>query len=101
MVAIFQLIMDWRSSWQSWGLTLAILGIDLSSYYGENLSGKNVQQMFQESDIILLQFQELLLGVDKEDGQCNSMEIFDIARRYFELCTLCDYFFSSARTHFG
>jgi hypothetical protein len=47
---------------------LAILGINQAAYHGGNLNGKNVQQMFQESDKIVLQFQELLLRVDEEDG---------------------------------
>jgi hypothetical protein len=47
---------------------LAILGIDQAAYHGGDLNGKNVQQMFQESNSIFLQFQELLLGVDEEDG---------------------------------
>ena len=50
---------------------LAILGIDRAAYHGGDLNGKNVQQMFQESDSIFLQFQELLLGVDEEDGRCK------------------------------
>ncbi len=80
---------------------LAILGIDRAAYHGGDLNGKNVQQMFQESDIIFSQFQELLLGVDEEDGRCNDEEVIDIIRRYSELCTLFDYLFSMARTPTG
>jgi hypothetical protein len=32
-------------------------------------NGKNVQQMFHGSHSIFLYFQELLLGVDDEDGR--------------------------------
>jgi hypothetical protein len=35
---------------------LTILGIDRAAYHGGNLNGKNVQQMFQESDTIFSQF---------------------------------------------
>jgi hypothetical protein len=80
---------------------LAILGIDRAAYHGGGLNGKNVQQMFQESDAIFLQFQELLLGVDEEDGRCNNEEVIDIIRQYSELCTLFDYLFSMARTPTG
>jgi hypothetical protein len=48
-----------------------------------------------------LQFQELLLGVDEEDGWCGNEEIIDVIRRYSELCTLFDYLFSMARTPAG
>ena len=54
--------------------------------------------MFQESNSIFLQFQELLLGVDEEDGWCRNEEIVDIIHQYSELCTLLDYLFSMART---
>jgi hypothetical protein len=47
---------------------LAILGMDPAAYHGGDLHGKNVQEMFQKSDSIFLQFQELPLGVDEEDG---------------------------------
>jgi hypothetical protein len=47
---------------------LAIFGIDRAAYHGGDLNGKNVQQMFQESDDIFLQFKELLLEVDKDKG---------------------------------
>jgi hypothetical protein len=70
-----------RKLWTNWGKKgivgicqlrtekiLAILGINQAAYHGGNLNGKNVQQMFQESDKIVLQFQELLLRVDEEDG---------------------------------
>jgi hypothetical protein len=80
---------------------LATLGIDRAAYHGGDLNGKNVQQMFQESDIIFSQFQELLLGVDEVDGRCGNEEIIDIVRRYSELCTLFDYLFSMARTPTG
>jgi hypothetical protein len=59
--------MDYGSYWQS-------LGIDRAAYHQVNLNGKNVQQMFQESDIMFSQFQELLLEADEEDGQCNNGE---------------------------
>jgi hypothetical protein len=49
-------------------MILTILGIIQATYRGGNLNGKNVRQMFQESDKMVLQFQELLLGVDEEDG---------------------------------
>jgi hypothetical protein len=77
---------------------LAILGIDQVANHGGGLNGKNVQQMFQESDNIFLQFKELLLGVDEEDGRCDDEEVIGIVRRYFELCTLFDYLFLMART---
>ena len=80
---------------------LAILGIDRAAYHGGDLNGKDVQQMFQESDSIFLQFQELLLGVDEEDGRCKNEEIIDVIRRYSELCTLFDHLFSMARTPAG
>jgi hypothetical protein len=80
---------------------LAILGIDQAAYHGGNLNGKNVQQMFQESDNIFSQFKELLLGVDEEDGRCEDEEVIDIVRRYSELCTLFGYLFSMARTPTG
>ena len=80
---------------------LATLGIDRAAYHGGDLNGKNVQQMFQESDSIFLQFQELLLGVDEEDGRCGNEEIIDVVRRYTELCTLFDHLFSMARTPAG
>jgi hypothetical protein len=51
---------------------LAILGIDRAAYPRGDLNGKNVHQMFQESDSIFLQFQELLLGVDEEDGNAET-----------------------------
>jgi hypothetical protein len=76
---------------------LAILGIDRAAYHGGDLNGKNVQQMFQESDNIFLQFKALLLGVDEEDGRCDDEEVINIVRRYSELCTLFDYLFSMAR----
>jgi hypothetical protein len=47
---------------------LAILGIDQAAYHEGDLNGKNLQQMFQESDQFFSQFKELLLGVDAEDG---------------------------------
>jgi hypothetical protein len=74
------------------------------AYHGGDLNGKNIQQiMFQESDIIFSQFQELLvLGVNEEDGRCNNKEVLiDIVRRYYELCTLFVYLFSLARTPTG
>jgi hypothetical protein len=78
---------------------LAILGIDRAAYHGGDLNGKNVQQMFQESDDIFAKFQELLLEVDEEEeGRCSDDEISDMIRRYSELCTLFDYLFSMART---
>jgi hypothetical protein len=80
---------------------LAILGIGRAAYHGGDLNGKNVQQMFQESDSIFLQFQELLLGVDEEDGRCKNEEIIDVIRRYSELCMLFDHLFSMARTPAG
>jgi hypothetical protein len=80
---------------------LAILGIDRAAHHGGDLNGKNVQQMFQESDSIFLQFQELLLGVDEEDGRCKNEEIIDVIRWYSELCTLFDHLFSMARTPAG
>jgi hypothetical protein len=81
---------------------LATLGIgDRAAYHGGGLNGKNVQQMFQESDNIFSQFKELLLGVDEEDGRCDNEEVIDIVRRYSELCTLFDYLFSMARTPTG
>ena len=80
---------------------LAILGIDRAAYHGGDLNGKNVQQMFQESDSIFLQFQELLLRVDEEDGRCKNEEIIDVICRYSELCTLFDHLFSMARTPAG
>jgi hypothetical protein len=81
---------------------LAILGIDRAAYHGGDLNGKNVQQMFQESDDIFLQFKELLLEVDEEEqGRCSDDEISDMIRRYSELCTLFDYLFSMARTPNG
>jgi hypothetical protein len=69
---------------------LAILGIDQAAYHGGDLNGKNVQQMFQESYIIFSQFQEMILGVDEEDGRYGNEEVIDIVRRYSELCTLFD-----------
>jgi hypothetical protein len=80
---------------------LAVLWIDRAAYHGGDLNGKNVQQMFQESDAIFLQFQELLLEVDEEYGRCGDEEIVNIVRRYSELCTLFDYLFSMARTPNG
>jgi hypothetical protein len=80
---------------------LAILGIDRAPYHGGDLNGKNIQQMFQESDNILSQFKELLLGVNEEDGRCDDIAVIDIVRRYSELCTLFDYLFSMARTPTG
>jgi hypothetical protein len=81
---------------------LAILGIDRAAYHGGDLNGKNVQQMFQESDEIFEKFKELLLEVDQEEeGQCSDDEISDMIRRYSELCTLFDYLFSMARTPNG
>jgi hypothetical protein len=56
--------------------------------------------MFQESNSIFLQFQELLLGVDEEDGQCGNEEI-NVICPYSELCTLFDYLFPMARTPAG
>jgi hypothetical protein len=35
---------------------LTILGINRAAYHAGNLNGKNVQQMFQESDTIFSQF---------------------------------------------
>jgi hypothetical protein len=81
---------------------LAILGIDRAAYHGGDLNGKNVQQMFQESDEIFEKFKELLLEVDEEEeGRCSDDEISDMIRRYSELCTLFDYLFSMARTPNG
>jgi hypothetical protein len=81
---------------------LAILGIDRAAYHGGDLNGKNVQQMFQESDEIFEKFKELLLEVDQEEeGRCSDDEIGDMIRRYSELCTLFDYLFSMARTPNG
>jgi hypothetical protein len=80
---------------------LAILGIDRAAYHGGDLNGKNVQQMFQESNDIFLQFKELLLEVDEDEGRCSDDEISDMIRRYSELCTLFDYLFSMARTPNG
>jgi hypothetical protein len=59
---------------------LAIMGIDQVAYHGGDLNGKNVQQMFQETDNILSQFKELLLGVDEEDRRCGGEEVIDIVR---------------------
>jgi hypothetical protein len=61
---------------------LAILGIDRAAYHGGNLNDKNIQKMFQESDSIFLQFQELLLQVDEEDGRCGNKEIIDVVHWY-------------------
>ncbi|WP_288993338.1 hypothetical protein [uncultured Marinobacter sp.] len=80
---------------------MAILGIDQAAYHGGDLNGKNVQQMFQESYIIFSQLQEMILGVDEEDGRYGNEEVIDIIRRYSELCTLFDYLFSMARTPTG
>jgi hypothetical protein len=80
---------------------LAILGIDRAAYHGGDLNGKNVQQMFQESDDIFSKFKELLLQVDVEEGRCSDEEIADMIRRYSEVCTLFDYLFSMARTPTG
>jgi hypothetical protein len=41
---------------------LAVLGIDRAAYHGGDLNGKNVQQMFQESDKFFERFKELLLN---------------------------------------
>jgi hypothetical protein len=79
----------------------SLLGINQAAYHGSNLNGQNVQQMLQESDSIFLQFQELLLGVDEEDGWCGNEEIINVIRQYSELCTLFDYLFSMARTPAG
>jgi hypothetical protein len=57
--------------------------------------------MFQESDIIFSQFQELLLGADEEDGRCDSEEVIDMVPQYSELCTLFYYWFFMARTPTG
>jgi hypothetical protein len=57
--------------------------------------------MFQESDKNILQFKELLLGVDEEDGRCDDKEVIVIVRQYSELCTLFDNLFSMARTPTG
>jgi hypothetical protein len=73
---------------------LAILGMDPAAYHGGDLNGKNVQEMFQESDSIFLQFQELPLGVDEEDGWCGNEDIIDIVGRYTELCPSFDHLFS-------
>jgi hypothetical protein len=80
---------------------LAILGIDRAAYHGGDLNGKNVQQMFQESDEIFSKFKEILLAVDEGEGRCSNDEISDMIRRYSELCTLFDYLFSMARTPNG
>jgi hypothetical protein len=74
---------------------LAILGIDQAAYHGGDLNGKNVQQMFQESDNIFSQFKELLLGVDEEDGRCNDEEVIEIVRQYSELCTLFEHYLTT------
>jgi hypothetical protein len=63
---------------------LAILVIGKAAAYGGNLNGKNVQQIFQKSDTIFLQVQELLLGADVEDGRCNNEEVINIVHRYSE-----------------
>jgi hypothetical protein len=78
-------------------MILTILGIIQATYRGGNLNGKNVRQMFQESDKMVLQFQELLLGVDEEDGWCGNGEIINIIYWYSELCMLFDHLFSMAR----
>jgi hypothetical protein len=57
--------------------------------------------MFQESDNIFLQFKELLLEIDEEQGRCSDDEISDMIRHYSELCMLFDYLFSMARTPNG
>jgi hypothetical protein len=81
---------------------LAVLGIDRAAYHGGDLNGKNVQQMFQESDEIFERFKELLLEVDQEEeGRCSDDEIGDMICRYSELCKLFDYLFSMARTPNG
>jgi hypothetical protein len=80
---------------------LAILGIDRAAYHGGNLNGKNVQQMFQESDEIFSKFKELLLKAEKVEGRCSNDEINDMIRQYSELCTLFDYLFSMTRTPNG
>jgi hypothetical protein len=49
--------------------------------------------MFQESNNIFWQSQELLLGVHAEDEQRRNEEIFHIICWYSELCTLFDYLF--------
>jgi hypothetical protein len=59
---------------------LAILEIDRAAYHGGNLNGKNIQQMFQESDKNIPQFKEFLLGAGEEDGQCGNEEVMDIVR---------------------
>jgi hypothetical protein len=65
---------------------LAILGIDQAAYHGCNLNGKNVQQMFQESDKIFEKFKELLLEVDQEEeGRCSNDAIGDMICRSSEL----------------
>jgi hypothetical protein len=60
---------------------LATLGIDRAAYHGGDLNGNNVQQMFQESDEMILKFKDLLLEVKEEEGRCSDDEISNMIRR--------------------